>query len=107
MFPDDPYSSMRETAKLFATAKGTPYLAFPPNRKFDDLTQFVEARLGMATHILQVRRASRTLSKPACLCGRECGSAGFVVSPELCPECCRRMRCYGPLSFRATHLDIV
>ena len=53
-FPEDPYSTMRETAKLFATAKGTPYLAFPPNRKFDDLTQFVEARLGMATHIINV-----------------------------------------------------
>ena len=74
MFPDDPYSSMRETAKLFATAKGTPYLAFPPNRKFDDLTQFVEARLGMATHILQVRttlntpntRTLNTLPKLAC-----------------------------------------
>ena len=39
---------MRETQKLFATAKGTPYLSFPPNRKYDDLTQYVES--GMATH---------------------------------------------------------
>lgn len=60
--PDNPYTSMRETQKLFATAKGTPYLSFPPNRKFDDLTQYVEAKLGMATHILTTDKLQKFLS---------------------------------------------
>eukprot|EP01047_Picozoa_sp_COSAG01_P066895 COSAG01_NODE_9329_length_2482_cov_2.609316_4_plen_181_part_00 len=60
--PENPYTAMRETQKLFATAKGTPYLSFPPNRKFDDLTQYVEAKLGMATHILTTDKLSKFLS---------------------------------------------
>ena len=59
--PDNPYTTMRETQKLFSTAKGTPYLSFPPNRKYDDLTQYVEAKLGMATHILSTDKLKQFL----------------------------------------------
>jgi len=60
-FPDDPYSTSRDFQKTFSTAKGSPFLSFPPNRKFDDLTQFVEAKLGMATHVLKEDRLKQFL----------------------------------------------
>jgi hypothetical protein len=60
--PANPYTTMRDTQKLFATAKGTPFLSFPPNRKFDDLTQYVEAKLGMATHILTTDKLQQFLT---------------------------------------------
>lgn len=59
--PEDPYNATRTEMKTYMQPRGTQYLGYPPNRKYDDLTQFVEARLGMATHILKNDRLKQFL----------------------------------------------